>query len=96
MTDPDRIKGLMVLISVASALAVTAGRFRHYIKKIPIKKHGRLAFSVFTYGLDFLKAIFRKRIVEPMAPPSPSFLTPWVKLVNLLFAFILGDKYVGY
>ena len=97
MTDPDRIKALMTVVAIASALAVAAGRFREQIKKIPIKKHGRPAYSIFSYGLDFLRAILRNRVIATLSvyvTPGPRMA--WASVVDLLFTFILGHKYVGY
>lgn len=97
MTASDRIKGLMAVIAFASALAVAAGRIRCQIKKIKIKKHGRPAYSIFTYGLDLLRSILRRKIVAPISLHiSPHILTPWSEFLNLLFSFILGHKNVGY
>ena len=59
MTDPVRIKRLFALVALASACAVAAGVVRHHFKKIPIKNHGRPEFSIFTYGLDFIRELFR-------------------------------------
>lgn len=97
MTDPHKIKSLMAVTAIASAIAVIAGRFRNQIRKIPIKKHGRPAFSIFTYGLDLLKAILRYRIIPALSIClDPSRYSPWSELVNLLITFILGQKNVGY
>jgi len=97
MTDPDKIKGLMAVIAIASALAVATGRFRNQIKKIPIKKHGYPAYSIFTYGIDLFRAILRNRIIATLSISTDSnIFRPWSELVNLLFSFILGQKYVGY
>lgn len=97
MTDPDKIKSLLAVIAIASALAVAAGRFRSQIKKIPIKKHGRPAFSIFAYGLDLLRAVLRNRVIASLSVSiDPTIFRPWSELVDLLFSFILGQKYVGY
>jgi len=97
MTDPDRIKALMAVIAVASALAVAAGSLRNQVKKIKLKKHGRPAYSIFTYGLDLLRSILRRKIVAPISLHiSPHILTPWPEFLKLLFVFILGHKNVGY
>lgn len=97
MTNPDKIKGLMAVIAIASALAVAAGRFRNQVKKIRIKKHGRPECSIFTYGLDLLRSILRDRVVSPLsASISPDIFSPWSEFVKLLFSFILGHKNVGY
>lgn len=59
MTEPSRIKKLFAVAAFASICAVVAGAIRYQFKKISIKNHGRPEFSLFTYGLDFLRAIFR-------------------------------------
>lgn len=73
MVDPERIGKLMGLIALSSLLLVSAGSIRSVFKKIPVKKHGRKLFSIFTYGLDFLRSIFngndiregcRKELIE--------------------------------
>lgn len=63
MSNPAKIKKLFALIALATLYAVQAGIVRHYaIKRIPIKNHGRAAYSLFTYGLDFLRALFSGEI----------------------------------
>jgi hypothetical protein len=59
MTDPMRIKVLFAFIALATICAVRVGVIRHRFKKIPVKNHGRPEFSLFTYGLDCIKALFR-------------------------------------
>jgi len=59
MTKPARIKSMFALVALASACAVLAGALRHHFKKIPVKNHGRSEFSLFTYGLDFIRELFR-------------------------------------
>lgn len=58
MTDPQRIKLLFGLVALASICAVQAGIIKNHFKKISIKNHGRPLYSIFTYGLDFLKELF--------------------------------------
>lgn len=52
--EPERIKKLFVLLAVAFCWAHKTGEWRHEQKEIKIKKHGRPAFSLFRYGLDYL------------------------------------------
>ena len=55
ITTLERIKKLLVLLAIAFTWAHKTGEWRHEtIKKIKVKKHGRLAVSYFRYGLDFL------------------------------------------
>jgi len=58
ITDPAKIKKLFALIALSILYAVQAGVIRHHhIKKIPVKNHGRALYSLFTYGLDFIRAL---------------------------------------
>lgn len=55
VTEPERIKKLLVLLAVAFCWAHKTGEWRHAeVRPIKIKKHGRPAVSVFQYGLDYL------------------------------------------
>lgn len=82
MTNPAKIKKLFALIALATLYAVQAGVIRHYVvKKIPIKNHGRPSYSLFTYGLDFLRALFSgempsifSAIFDLILPPKGKFI----------------------
>jgi len=50
MTDPKRLEKLMVFLAIAFGWAHIIGEWRHEIKPIKIKKHGRPAQSLF--GMD--------------------------------------------
>lgn len=55
MTDNGKISNLIVILAVAFAWAYKTGEWRHDEKEpIKIKKHGRLAVSIFRYGLDYI------------------------------------------
>lgn len=77
MTHPERIKALFALIAYATALSVNFGKLRDRVKKIRIKKHGRPSYSLFTYGLDLIKTLFRGTI--------PSYLRAVFESCNLAF-----------
>jgi len=99
ITDPDRIKILMAAIAVATCLVVQSGLFKHRIKPIPRKKHGRNAFSVFNYGLKFIRRIFQNGVevfVQELRPYLVQKKVPPNILASVFFAFILGDYFVGY
>ena len=59
MVHPERIKLLFALISYATVLIVQAGIVNDQHKRIKIKNHGRPTYSLFTYGLDLLRTLFR-------------------------------------
>jgi hypothetical protein len=71
ITDSDRIKALFALVALATLVCVLAGSFKASYKKIPIKNHGRPAFSIFTYGLDFVRELFRGEL--PTWLPKKTF-----------------------
>jgi hypothetical protein len=53
--DAERIKKMLVLLTVAFCWAHKTGEWRHEQKPITVKKHGRKAQSLFKYGLDYLR-----------------------------------------
>lgn len=55
LSDVNRISKMLSLLSVAFVWAYITGIYRNdHIKPIPIKKHGRRAYSFFKYGLIFI------------------------------------------
>jgi hypothetical protein len=55
VTDRARIKRLLVVPVVAPCWAHKIGEWRHEAKPIKVKKHRRLAKSIFRCGLDWLR-----------------------------------------
>jgi Transposase DDE domain len=58
LTDPDKLCTLLALLAFAVALAVKTGLARARLHAIPIKRHGRRAWSLFALGLCTLRKIF--------------------------------------
>ena len=56
-TDSERLSKLLALMSLALCWAIKRGEWLHLYQPIKIKKHGRLAKSIFRYGLDHLRSI---------------------------------------
>lgn len=56
-TDSERLSKLLALMSLALCWAIRMGEWLHHHQPIKIKKHGRLAKSIFRYGLDHLRSI---------------------------------------
>jgi len=50
----ERIEKLVLLVIIAFVWCYKAGIYLHNIKPITIKKHGRMAISIFKYGLKFI------------------------------------------
>lgn len=55
--DSERLSKLIALMTLALCWAVKIGEWLHEHKPIKVKKHGRLAKSIFRYGLDHLRSI---------------------------------------
>ena len=58
LTDPNKLCTLLALLAFAVALTVKTGLARARLNAIPIKKHGRRAWSLFALGLHTLRKIF--------------------------------------
>ncbi|MCB0263179.1 MAG: IS4 family transposase [Calditrichaeota bacterium] len=57
LTHSERIEKLVALLAITFACAHRVGEWIHEIKPLKIKKHKRLAKSIFRYGLDYLREI---------------------------------------
>lgn len=57
MRDPERLKKLFALLTLALCWAVKVGQWLHEVNPLKIKAHGRLAKSLFRYGFDHLRHI---------------------------------------
>lgn len=60
LKDNDKLLKLMAVAVLAFIISVKIGEFREEEKSIPIKNHGRPLYSIFTYGLDWLKFVLLK------------------------------------
>ena len=58
LRDIERINKMLALMAIAFCWCYRIGEWKHQQKSIPIKKHGRLAKSIFRLGLDELRNIF--------------------------------------
>ncbi len=54
LQDIQRIEKLVLLIMIAFVWCYKVGIHLHQLKPIEIKKHGRMAKSIFKYGLSFI------------------------------------------
>lgn len=55
--DSERLRKLVALMILALCWAMKTGEWLHQFNPIKVKKHGRLAKSIFRYGLDYLRSI---------------------------------------
>jgi len=53
----NRIGTLMVLLTIGFCWCYKIGEWRHEVRPIKLKKHGRRAISLFRYGLDFIREL---------------------------------------
>jgi hypothetical protein len=58
ITDKTKLAKLFAVAAIALAICVISGKIKNELVLIKTKKHGRNAFSLFTYGLDWLKNCF--------------------------------------
>jgi hypothetical protein len=58
ITDRDKLSTLLAVLALAVALSVKSGVAMARLKPIPVKKHGRKAWSLFALGLHGLRRIF--------------------------------------
>ena len=58
LTDPDKLCTLLALMAFAVTLSVKTGVAMARLHPIPVKKHGRRAWSLFALGLYTLRKIF--------------------------------------
>ena len=57
LREPERLKKLFALLTLALCWAVLIGQWLNQLKPLKLKNHGRLAKSVFRYGFDYIKRI---------------------------------------
>jgi hypothetical protein len=58
ITDQIKLMKLFAIVSLALTICVIAGKIKHEITPIKIKKNGRMLYSLFTYGFDWLRDYF--------------------------------------
>lgn len=57
VTDPERLRKLIALMALCFCWAYRAGQWLARTEPLKIKKHGRLAKSIFRHGFDYLRRI---------------------------------------
>lgn len=57
LQDIKRIEKLVLLVMIAFLWCYKVGIYLHQINPIKIKKHGRMAKSIFKYGLDYIASV---------------------------------------
>ena len=77
ITERERLEKLLALLTLAYCWAYLAGQWLARTVPIKIKKHGRLAKSIFRHGFDYLR-----RILCNQDCPIKRF--DFIRLCNLL------------
>ncbi len=77
VTKRERLEKLLALMAVAFCWAYIAGEWLARAKPIKIKKHGRLAKSIFRHGFDYLRRILCNQ-------DCPTKRSDFIRLCNLL------------
>jgi transposase len=57
LTEMERIEKLLSLVLIAFVWSYKIGLHLHTVKPIPVKKHGRKAYSFFKFGLNSLAKV---------------------------------------
>lgn len=64
LTEIDRVEKLFALVLIAFVWAYKIGIYLNSLKPIPIKKHGRKAYSLFKFGLNALSKILNNNNLD--------------------------------
>ncbi len=69
ITIRGRIDKLVAIMAIAFAICCKAGKYHESNKRIPVKNHGRKLYSIFTYGLRWIKEWIARGFKEPAKSP---------------------------
>jgi Transposase DDE domain len=84
LTDPNKLCTLLALLAFAVALTVKTGLASARRHAIPIKKHGRRAWSLFALGLNTLRKIFAAATTDQIIAFLAQLLSPKLPVKPLL------------
>jgi hypothetical protein len=84
LTDPNKLCTLLALLAFAMALTVKTGVANARLHTIPIKKHGRRAWSLFALGLNTLRKIFAAASLDQIIAFLAQLLSPKLPVKPLL------------
>jgi hypothetical protein len=85
LTDPDKLCTLLALMAFAVALTVKTGVAMARLRPIPVKKHGRPAWSLFALGLNTLRKIFVAATPDQIIAFLGQLLSPKLPIKSLRF-----------
>jgi len=84
LTDPRKLTTLLALLAFAVALSVKTGVANARRHPVPIKKHGRRAWSLFALGLHTLRKIFVAASPHQIIDFLVQLLSPKLPIKRLL------------
>ena len=84
LTNPDKLCTLLALLAFAVALTVKTGVAKARLNDIPIKKHGRRAWSLFALALNTLRKIFAVASFDQIIAFLAQLLSPKLPVKPLL------------
>lgn len=84
LTNPEKLCTLLALLAFAVALSVKTGAARARLHAIPIKTHGRRAWSLFALGLNTLRKILAAGSPDQIIAFLVQLLSPKLPLKPLL------------
>jgi len=84
LTDPNKLATLLALLAFAVALSVKTGVANARRHPVPIKKHGRRAWSLFALGLHTLRKIFVAASPHQIIDFLVQLLSPKLPIKRLL------------
>lgn len=85
ITNAEKLSTLLCVLSLSVALAVKTGAGMAAIKPIPIKKHGRKAWSLFAFGLHTFRKICVVADVDQVIAFLKQLLSPKLPLNSLKY-----------
>jgi hypothetical protein len=83
ITDRDKLSTLLAVLALAVAMSIKTGVAAAQLRPIPIKKHGRKAWSLFALGLHTLRKIFAGRQSDQIILFLKQLLSPKLPLKSL-------------
>jgi hypothetical protein len=91
-TDSEKPCTLLALIAFAVALTVKTGVAMARLHPIPVKKHGRRAWSLFALGLYTLRKIFLAAVPLNSSLPRPIAFPKTTFQIPSFFGFPIGSR----
>jgi hypothetical protein len=83
LTNADKLSTLLAVLGLAIALSVKTGVAAARWRPIPIKTHGRRAWSLFALGLSVLRKIFAAANPPQVSAFLSQLLSPKLPLNSL-------------